>query len=359
MQKRGAIGLQFNWIFVLIVGALIIAFFIMVIRNQMDSADYETQVTVQTKLNSLMQNALQNPGSLFEITLKDVVLHYDDCNDGFYINGNRNLRIELGPTFAPNLVKSDRNQFLLWTLPWDVPFTVTNMMFVTNKDVRYILIYNEDDDEASSFIDTIMSSPRETSLPEELKVEKKSISHFDLNGLLLNENYYKVKFVFINYCPNLNIGLDSADFSAVCITIDGKIYDDSFVKEIQGGLDGYGDIFFYDEDLILGDFYGWLGRPSLFGAIFAEDIDQFKCVMEKAYTRRDDVNKVYYDRTKAIDKYYENNNNLHPCYISGVYYGASEIFGKGGDTVDEIYSSISNLKSLNHQTQLQSCPTIY
>jgi len=363
LKKRGALELQFNWIFVLIVGALIVAFFIVVIQKQLQTSEYETQLTLQTKLNTLMQNAKSSPGTTFVVPLKDELRTLDLCTAGLYINDNRELRIDLDTAFSPDLIKSVRDEIILWVLPWEMPFEATNFVYVTSPDVRYVMVGKE-----NGYADDILNDPRRTSLPEDLTKERVDP---DKLQTIFDENNYKVRFVFFvdipsDNCKN-NIEVNSqlkGDITAVCI------------KPKEGGLDGWGEVQYYkfeDGKLVQnGGLTYYLGRPSLFGAIFAQDKNQFDCVMNQGYKRLAMITELYKRRTDSLALYYSIEEEDSPCYLSGIYDFAFDALEGMSNTLEEsvgedrvknlytdAFSSLSSVSSMNYKTSLKSCPTIY
>jgi hypothetical protein len=367
MKKRGAIGLQFNWIFVLIVGGLILAFFVTILQSQMKTSELETQVTVQSRLDSLMQNAILSPGSLFEVTVKDVDIKIDDCNAGFYMNDNRNLRLGLETAFSPDHIVSDRDEVVMWTLPWSMPFRITNLMYVTNKDILYVLVEDSD-----GYADDIFDNPRDISLPDEITKEKAA----DVAAVnsLMDKNNYKVRLVFFRGTYNVNL---PGFFSDVGVTAVQIIPSD-------GGVNGWGKIIFLEKDpsdstklIETGESF-YLGRASLIAAIFAENVQLYDCAMDKAYDRMELMLGVYYNRTYSLDSYFRQEYPTGGCYTSGIYNTGSSALEDMSDYLDNYRfatslidreTAMSNLYQRatatdgiygqNQLAQLKSCPTIY
>ncbi|MDB4303370.1 hypothetical protein N9934_01085 [Desulfosarcina sp.] len=361
-KKRGAIEVQFNWIFVLIVGALIIAFFVVVIKNQMETSDYEAHVTVQSKLNALMQNARSSPGTIF-LTPLNQDLRTDSCDEGFYINDDRNLRIELETAFSPNYITSVRNKIVMWVLPWEMPFEVTNFMYVTSPEIKYILI-----GPAGGYADDISENPSFSSLPDEL--EKVFVEQVDDNLMIdiEDENNYKIRLVFFSdffsddtcRVEDITINFDGdSEISAVCFQ----------PEEDALKFDRAGEIFFYDYDYENPGFdfdetSTYVGRSSLIGGIFAEDNEQFDCVMKNAYRRLEMIASLYERRTDALYFHYETGI----CRDSMIYAdGGASIhsindaigFGDYSDVNFFAFDAPFSVSSINFYALTKSCPTIY
>jgi hypothetical protein len=366
--KKGAIELQFNWIFTLVVGGLIIVMIIFFINNQVKSAEFESHVSLQEKLDTVMQNARQSDDSLFSINVDDVSIRaFESCSDGFYMNDDKNLRLSTDLVFSPKLLETDTNMMVLWSVPWEMPYKVTNFMYMTVPDVRYVFV-NGTDIATVKYLKGIYSDRNQISFPN--NITKEMITPGVGAGInLMNKNNYKIRFVVMNqeggcgpYTVNMGTVPADSDVSLVCIEVDSR----------TGGLDGYGKVYYFRENtpgnFLKNDAGYFLGRASLIGAIFAEDEGQFKCIMGMAYTRLNRVTEIYKYRTGALDTYYSTQTDSY-CYQSAIYYNSK-------DSLDEIIKSIppplnepyiyekavsspQSVKNMNLLAQQRSCPTIY
>lgn len=358
LNKRGAIEVQFNWIFVLLVGGLIIAFFFVIINKQMAASELETQITVQTKLNNIMQKAKEDPNTLYTLTVSDVILKSGSCTEGLYINDNRNLRIEIDSAFSPDLIASQRANVMLWVLPWEMPMHVMNFMYVTNKDVRYIFVDdgNWGDD---SHAELAFNDPYNPSFPEDLTGEL--VQSFP-SGAGADRNNYKIRIVFFEEPVPATVPewMKNYDLSAVSIV------------PTDGGLDGHGDVKYYSMD-DAGNLQNdgeteFIGRASLFGAIIAENKESYECVMNNALNRLNIIADIYEKRSGELQTYYDDidykglGTGNHPC-ASGIYDSAESAFGnmesKGITDAGDIYSQAKSITELSQKTKIKSCANVY
>lgn len=372
MEKRGAIELQFNWIFTMIVGALIIAFFIFVINNQMKTADLETQLTINDKLSTMTQTARQNPNSVFEVSLKNIELRtFESCADGMYMGDDRNLRLETEMMFSADLLKTETGRLVLWSVPWEVPFRVTNFMYLTVPDIKYVFI-----NDSEGYAEGLFDDKSQISFPRNItKVITNVLDIGDESedevGIFDTNNYKTRVVLFSEDCINYGISsitYDESEVSAVCFEVDST----------KGGIDGYG-VFYYltkspdGPEVIPSQPQYFLGRASVIGAIFAENETQYACQMDKAYKKLEIMSLVYLQRTSTISDYYSlysDNCDSYGIYDTTLMHLEQIIYDmqyEDPERASDIYyralsrSGISgpSLKDLNTLSIQKSCAQIY
>ena len=134
-KKKGVIEVQFNWIFTLIVGALILALFSSIIIKQKSSSENTISATLLTNLETILVGAKISTGTINVIDMPKTNIEFS-CNQ--YSQGNAQKQIRDKVIFSPNLLKG--KQLITWALEWKVPFKITNFLYVTSPEVRYILI---------------------------------------------------------------------------------------------------------------------------------------------------------------------------------------------------------------------------
>jgi hypothetical protein len=360
VSKKAAIEVQFNWLFVLIIGVVILSFVFTVIRGQMKSTQDEVEATVRTKLDTVLQQAAQTPGTLFTVQLRNTrFTSSDSCSDSFYLNENRNLRIELEAAFSPKNMDSIQGEFILWTLPWELPFRITNFVYLTSPDIVYLLVH---DGPSEDFAEQINYTRDRTSLPDSML--KIVLSQGSLENQLSSLNHLNTRVVYVGgdeYCTQETVTFPQGANSAICVEIDSN----------NGGLDGWGKVV-YLRDTQSGyatqrETY-FLGRASLFGAIFSEDIVQFDCSMQKAYTRMNNMLDVYISRSNNLTYALSENSgcrtlhnqakskleSMKTCLITNPSHPPREecLF-------ENAFRGVQSLQAINQATKLKSCVYVY
>ena len=138
MKKRGAIEVQFNWVFVLIVGAMILLFFTTAIMRQKDISEAKIAATILTDLETITTGAKVSRSTFQIINVPDTKIKFscDDCLCKFSIGDNsKPFRDKV--IFAPEYIKG--RQVLAWTQEFSMPFRVSNLLYLTSPQLRYII----------------------------------------------------------------------------------------------------------------------------------------------------------------------------------------------------------------------------
>ncbi len=336
-MKQGAIELQFNWIFILLVGALILVFFVAIVNQQQKVSSLKIAFQVREKMDAILAGSAAGPierTERIEIPKLEIT---SDC-DNFYLSGEAvALPITIRPVFAPELIRGDA--ILLWSQDWSVPFAVSNFLYVTSPEVRYI------------FVDTGAFARRTYSeLPD--TIFKELVPPEGL-GNLTDKNNYKIRFIFFNAEPiaiSQGIRTDPQDITAI---------------NIKGSTTLSGDIDFYKGRPFtkIGS-TKYLGAASLYGAIFSENPETYNCLMSKGLKKLGLVADLYLKRSEAIQ------NDLDQQYASCKIYHAAvqsklaeissvSLYEFPQYPEENVKSSIAEIITINRQAIDSSCPTIY
>jgi len=334
-SKKSQISTQFAWIFILIAGAIILIFFITVIYKQKTVSETKISAEILSQLKIIFTGSGLTAGTLNIIQTPETEIDFV-CNEETYSDysiSNTGLTEEtpLQVIFAPDKIKG--NEIMTWALSWDVPFKVTNFLYVTNSRVKYILVnpYNK------------IKEKIPAELPFEIVENQQDINSLDFEGV------DKVKLVF---------------FDGEMITIPSNLESKEDVSAVRITPE---DIYFYkkDDDIFVEQSpvpYLQNNLPSIFGAIFSEDSTFYRCNMRKAFKRLSIVSKIYAGKETELKNYF----NQHTC---NVYYDdyIEEMFAPASDCSQDINpQDISKLdqkiNKINREQDLlieNSCPLIY
>ncbi|NQV09305.1 hypothetical protein HQ529_05635 [Candidatus Woesearchaeota archaeon] len=351
-SKRGAIEVQFNWIFVLIAGALILLFFVIIVQRQTDVSEEKESIDIRTNLKTILTSAKQSTNTLFSLQMPKTEITYD-CT-GYSVKGTN--PIKLGESFSPSLLKSVRRTLYLWSLDWSVPYKTANFQYVVTPDVRYVIV---SEDQYSAYATKLYSM-----LPGNITKEFKQLVEI---GGLVDKNNYKVKFIFFGNgieLPSFTNNMENEDVTAIKIDVS---------VECESKLDGCGTITFYEKGdsnlLVEKGEHPFLKKESLLGGIFVDKEEIYECVMKKAMKRLEMVTNVYINRTDELYNYFIE-DGLGYCDIHTKYFSAlnklnniaseSNVFEISN--IINIYNNAyleNNLKIMNRDLQRASCPLIY
>ena len=97
-SRKAQVETQFNWIFILIVGAIILAFFTYIVIKQKAASDAKIAGKISQQLNTILVGAKVSSGTVQDIPTPEVSIHFT-CND-YYI-GPASQRLGNLIVFAP------------------------------------------------------------------------------------------------------------------------------------------------------------------------------------------------------------------------------------------------------------------
>jgi hypothetical protein len=329
-MKKAQIAIQFNWIFIFIVGAIILAFFLVVIKSQAKQSNLELSAELINNLDTIIKTSQRSSGSFKIIDLPAVTLNFV-CKDGFsnYELGNTGLKkdIPYDVIFAPS--EMNGAQLISWSVDWKVPYSITSFQFLTNSRIQYIVV----NDTSSPFSRDLFNL-----LPE--NITKKTVL---FNDQIDDYNYDSYKIIFFTKVPQ-NINTPKSKTELI------KIIPSS------NGLDGYGTIKFYEESPSSGNLMGnssYIRKESLLGAIFAQDYTFYECTMKKAYNRLDLINNITHYRTWNLSQETSIDNGCRNIYIHALSLLTYS-------TVPELYQNSVNMRKDNEDLiRGRNCPLIY
>ncbi|MBN1544051.1 hypothetical protein JW898_01160 [Candidatus Woesearchaeota archaeon] len=327
---------QLNWIFILIVGAVILAFFTFIVIKQRSASEAKFAGKVSQQLNTILVGAKVSSGTVQEIPTPDLEIRFT-CND-YYI-GPASQRLGNRILFAPGNIEGDR--IITWTLDWNVPFKVTSFLYMTTPYVRYVVIgQSADDGEVKGIFD---------SLPQKLNKRMYSIGDYNA-GLVRDEGDRFVRFIFVNVGTMFNIPEQFAQAEVSGLTVDTVNRQLQFLVRSTsnpGSFNTQGPKHTFIEDEVL------------YGAIFSDKAEDYECIMTRAYQRLNMVAKVYFEKLNEIapvfkstncEGFYKDNPDIKELI------DATKAYPPDYGLIGEVKT---NLKNKNTNMQLQSCPLIY
>ncbi len=341
-MKKGVVEVQMNWILVGIIGVVIIIFFVGIVVKQRDASERKLVSQVTQKLDDIFSGAKAATGGVTEIKIPAFDLTFT-CED--FRLGNQRQFLESEVVFGPRWISSEEQRLIVWSLPWKLPYPVTNFLYVTGPQIKYVFVY--DDPRYEPFFQETITN----------KIEKEHRTFSDL-AMMEDDNNYKIKIILLEAKPaelppwirtrEYEIDLVSiTDFDPHAVTPAGKIlyyaYDKKTNTILTRGTSAY------------------LGISSLIGALFADDAETHSCIMEKAIRNLYVVNKIYIQRTTLLAE-----EDVCP-----LFYGRAEMnWFNALDTLsadpaaykNNVYQFVTAAQELQHRNDLietQSCPLLY
>lgn len=321
MNNQGDIEISFYWLFVFIVGAVILSFFFVVSNRALKVSEDRSVIEFSRNLNAFLISMLQNQNS-------EKTLFFDQniafkCNPSFceYLINNKGTPFEDKIIFAPKRISGS---VVILTKSFEVPFRAANIIYLFPSSKKYYLVSN------NNF---------SISLPE--KIDHEFIS---IDSLSKITDFDNVKFVFFNtQIPSLPESSKKYEIFGTLINGNNvefyiKEKNSIYFKKVSNSI----ILSFNDPNLIL-------------GAIASDDADLFTNQLSNLMKRVNTVSLIYLNRAKSIS----NNNCI------GHYTDAERLLQKYVDESGKfsqtklMHLPKDELVSLNNNIIRDSCPEVF
>ena len=320
-SKKGVIGIQFNWVFILIAGVLILLFFGSLVLKGKEASDTSIAETILTNMQTIMTGAEVSVRTINPIKIPDKEIEVS-C-DFIYVGDIRREITKNKIIFAPEVIKG--RLLLAWALDWNAPYHVTNFLYLTTPDIKYVFIEPLNDEAEELF----------NLLPDEINKKKEDLPNIKDTG-----NNFKIVF-FDDSSPDVPSDLKSvSDKRVTAINIKSDINKIEFYKKKS-------DIFKIDGEA------EYLGNPMILGAMFSGNSEDYECNVKKAFNKLRIVSMVYEERTNTLRELYSGTGCT--SYYSTTPFSINYPI----DSIAEIKSNIHSIETSNQYLQSSSCPTIY
>lgn len=362
-SKKSIIEIQFNWIFIMIVGAIILIFFISIVIQQSKVSSQKLAASVSLDIGSIFSGAQvsTNTEHIVEIPPFDIFMVCDN-ETGYSSYRIKTSETALGDsliTFAPEYIIGSGRELLTWSLDWNAPYRVTNFLYLTSPVMKFIVINGSLIGQEKYVYDN---------LPD--KSNKGQSFYSDLS-LVDNTNNYKVKIIKLydsniltpeTYSFPVPSELDYMDVSDLNL-----IYFVPSDVSSQGALTASGIVYFYKKNGSVFSYYGksmYIGEAGFFGAIFSDSLESYNCNMEKAFKRWKILNNVYHQKAQSLVDYFSTHSDPQNCQAKisdadTILMQIASLPKFSEASVSTVSDMITNLKNQNKMIQRYSCPVIY
>lgn len=355
MIKKGFLGKraqgeQFNWIFIIIAGSIILAFFAVFTTKYIQLRELQQNVEIGRNFGEslrLLQNSpivgMERGVSIddndrleegaFKIGVMAEMWYY--CRDEeAKIVFNKEERypqvLEREILFAPSKMKM--NSLDLWILPYYYPFFITNLIFLSDPRAEYFFVY---DAASKNFVDELY-------IPGNLKSEKVDIGKLDKKA----DGGDLGKFIFFT----------SKETAEKKISALSKRYDSIDVKQvkIEDEGDGIGSVIFFDEDGKTSKPVKFFGLPLMWGAVFSGDLETFNCAANKTLKRISAISDIYGTKASLLRKTESQECSQFYSSVNGLVsnYGGKDFTIKG-------YLQRASIELQNNELAGKGCQYVY
>lgn len=340
-MKRGQIEVQFNWIFILIAGALILALFFAIVNTQRKTSEHKISIAVKDQLDKILSGTSVIGGTVKSLDL----LNFDiksECDSIFVGDAKAAIAITHRPIFAPDTITGQR--VLLWSQDWNTPFRTTTFLYATSTAARYLFVKG-----SSAFSQKLFSD-----LPDEMTKELLD-GKGDISSLQDNDNY-KIRIVMFDE-PSISINMPTwmrnmDDNEVTLLNVKQSLHEVDYYQKSTSNF-------------VLKGTTSYTDNPTLYGAIFSESAETYNCLINtKALMKLKTVSKIYADRTKSLADYYSTQASICQGFYVSAGSSISEVRGFAasgfpGPSIGDFISAQSDLADINRRALSESCEPIY
>ncbi len=402
LGKKADVEIQINWIFILIVGGIILIFFIGLITKQKTVSTTKLNINIRESLDTIFTSSQVASGTANLINTPELEVDFD-CDNYYVGEFDSGINKPLGQTriiFVPDRLQG--KQLVTWSLEWNMPYKIVDFLYIIPKEMRYIFVY---DDNTKDFVEEIYNL-----LPKDVNKEIYEFDTFKDGTTLQYTNNYKTRIVAAlssrsrcstttGACPIhksfegkdislLNIipyysSNSNHDSGEVVFSIYSKIGSSNhYGFDYANGNDPNNPFSYIDYNP---EFVTEKRYPTLLGAIITDSIDIYKCMLRRAFVRNAHITSIYNARIQQIiDSAAQEGSLKQRGCIGGLYQVTDtdilaalpsyptdlplEILDAEIHTcktnvqnckANNVYPAVTALVSVNKKVQDNSCPLVY
>jgi hypothetical protein len=368
--RKKAMEIQFNWIFIIIVGTIIILFFVNISGKYKHNSEMELASGIIDKLSTISSSGKESTNTNQEIKVSGLELttecRFSGCNDigcsTEFDFGGMGVRappwMDIEPIFAPRVMTGDK--LVMWSLDWSMPYRVCSILYLTTPGYQYVLVY-DDNPATYQFSKDLLKELRKNKF---IVVQSKNLSSI---GSVKAVGDVFTKYVFLFNPPA------GSSYTLSESVIQSKRWD---VMYILPGMDPLksGEIYYSKPsaekkvpDTAHKGYY--LGVPMLIGAIYTDDFDYYSCSVHKIMLKYRDLNAIYLAKTKAINDYYMAesdscsfySNSDVTAYFSSINGSIRSYLTEGdfGQYAPKMATDAAEIDGYNYEAKNRDCAELY
>jgi hypothetical protein len=355
-NKRG-FALQFNWIFVLIAGAVFIGFFISLITNMNeDEVKNELQQSTQ-EIDALLKVSSAVGDSQKTLPFyKKIVFSCGEISEYSVEGASKPARYDYDVIFSPKELNS--KEVIIQTLIFEAPFKVMPLVYVTNKRIEYVFVGT------SPIINSLYGMMPANATKKSIPPTPTALSTYP------NNNYDQTIFI-----------LNETDGDAYLTTTKlSSAFDNkkerafAVVVSLNQGevINSYGGLTFYNytspKFVKDGDAVLFLDPQTALGGIIGFNKAIYECNARKVIKRLELLTELHEKRLEVYINSYSP-EEFSECknfyleaknYVERIRLSSAEKATFTGEDFNNLRLAISDLANLNNQIiTSKDCPRIY
>lgn len=334
-RKKSAIEIQFNWIFVLIAGAVIFTFIISMIMNQKEQSENQISQDVIKLISTNIKGKQQLSNTYSEAGFTKTTFSFScDPNSlisDFKISNSQRESLPVEIIFAPR--EFTASKLHLWTQDFSMPFAVTRFIYITTPDTVFVIYPNNLD----------FDEQLNTTLPENITVKQLTFPnpHSQLANAIKGFEHYKI--ICFDNCP------DPAKYKFISIA----------PASGQTDIFSYGILAYNNNADGSGPESNYVGKASLLGAIFSDNQQFYECQMKRAFKQFELKRSLQLQRIVLLEDELPTHNPDCIPVLAGPKSILESMKDKSLSDSEFLYSSLGQLTLYNKDLVFQGCPLIY
>lgn len=330
-NKKGVLEIQFNWVLLLILGASLLILFTIIANRQKNTFDISLSISTIKSLDMIIKGieASYDSVNLLEIPSSGISL---SCNsytiEKTTINPNSIL-------FSPSFVGD--SSIIIIKKMWEMPYKIGNFVYLVSPSIRYVFIGN------SEFATEVFEN-----IPNVIR--RDGYTNVDA---IQNENDKYIRLIFFDQMPKLPESLNDGKTQVTALKVTGN------------NEHGTVEFFNFDGPFKSNGVSHYIGIPSLLGAIFSDDIEMYKCIMDKSFKKLNLVSLIYSSKLNETLTGYSGINEACKNFYQEIIPKASSYFELLSTTKfqqnnpEDIINAANSIEKLNENASVNSCIMVY
>jgi hypothetical protein len=352
MKKQG-IEWQVNWIFVLIAGAVILAFFFGIVQKQRSLSEQKLSITLASQMDAIYAGAIESRGTAQPLSTPQPGIAFScssvcECN---FIIGRKTTEFRDKLLFAPPIIKD--GDAWVWASEWKMPFRTANFLMLSSPAVTYYIIYD-----AGSPLSEQLYRRLSKNLPKEIPMRAFSSIGAVGQVSLPGTEYTRIIFAGIEPASHSTLGLSTV-FSEEKVS---GVYLDPDLRRAVFYEKEPDELRFNSVPAILA------GEASVYAAMFASDKTMYDCIMKRAFSHLERSARISVERSKILQEETTALGELQCAYVlqdleslaqSAKTLSVGGTFSEQETARDTLLRAQSEIQRQNDLLARQSCPVIY
>ena len=344
-DNKGQLQISFNWIFVLIVGAIILLFFITSLTKETDSSKTQLAQKASARLDAVFAVIQQNPDSVQIHDAPNYELDFYCTEEGHYYalkDSSTKNYLENEHIFAPETI--GKAKLVSWTKTFSAPFPVSSILYLSDEKNQYVFI---------------TADPKIEKLYEDFpdKFSKKNVTS---SQDIIDEVFRKYIIITDALPVASNINNEVRKKTQAIIVVSSETASDVY---------GYGNLKYYEEGSSTSINKPYVGQELLFAGIVSGNSELYSCGLSKVLEKTKIVAQTNLLRTQALKDQYDLTYTgrcstfyglVTQGYIQNLTESASNF--ETSDTTKnykKFYDSMTDLQRVNENILRSDCTLLY